>query len=80
MNEQPDRAAVLQLVKRIFANTEVGGTEEERSSLLMQLKQSVPHPQVSDLIFWPDLCGYDRDLTPEEITDIALSYKRQTKD
>ena len=32
------------------------------------LKQNVPDPDVSDLIYW-------NDLTPEEIVDRALRYK-----
>jgi hypothetical protein len=37
---------------------------------LDRLEKSVPHPEVSDLIFWDD-----RNLTAEEIVEEALSYQ-----
>ena len=46
------------------------GTEAEAHSLINKLKSSVPHPEVSDLIFYPK-----REMTAEEIVAEALSYK-----
>ncbi|MBD1262559.1 bacteriocin immunity protein [Maribacter polysiphoniae] len=43
-------------------------TEKEIDQLLDILKQNVPDPEVSDLIYW-------NDLSPEEIIDKALTYK-----
>lgn len=34
------------------------------------VERNVPHPEVSDLIYWND-----EDFTPEQIVDIALAYK-----
>jgi hypothetical protein len=45
----------------------------------LELHQAnVPDPDVSDLIFWPNVYFKDEnapDLTPEQIVDIALSYR-----
>lgn len=45
------------------------GTEEEIDEMIKLLEKNVPDPRVSDLIFW----GEER--TPQEIVEIALSYK-----
>ena len=45
-----------------------GKTEEELARLIEKLEKNVPHPEVSDLIYW-------NDLAPEKIVEIALSYK-----
>jgi hypothetical protein len=45
------------------------GTEEEIDEMIKLLEKNVPDPGVSDLIFW----GEER--TPQEIVEIALSYK-----
>lgn len=78
MPSAPNRDYVLQLIERIRNNSAGGGDDAEANALIDELERNVPHPQVSDLIFWPDLCGYDRDLTTEEIADIALAYQPPT--
>jgi hypothetical protein len=36
----------------------------------------VPRPDASDLIFWPEhATGERRELTAEEVVDLALSYE-----
>lgn len=57
---------LIKLVKELY--NPKGKTEEEENRLLSLLEKNVPHPNVSDLIYWEDL-------TPEEVVDIALSYK-----
>ncbi|MCE4048744.1 hypothetical protein [Bacillus sp. Au-Bac7] len=47
-------------------------SDEEVSEYIDILEKNVPHPAPSDLIFWSD-----KELTPEEIVDIALAYKEQ---
>jgi hypothetical protein len=47
-------------------------SEEERPQLLDLLERSVPHPTVSDLIFYP-VDGVE--LTAAEIVDRALAYE-----
>jgi hypothetical protein len=54
------------------------GTENEIDSWLNDFTQSVPHPNASDLIFYPERSREiegDREITPEEIVNIALDYK-----
>ena len=48
----------------------VDGTETEIDELLQLLERNVPHPEVSDLIFYPD-----REMTAEEVVDRALAHK-----
>lgn len=55
-----------ELVKLVTDIMNAEGTEEEIDSMLDLLCKSVPHPSVSDLIFWND-----EDLSPEE----ALNYQ-----
>ncbi|WP_338139486.1 bacteriocin immunity protein [Paenibacillus thiaminolyticus] len=59
-----------ELVKLVTDIMNAEGTEEEIDSMLDLLCKSVPHPSVSDLIFWND-----EDLSPEEIVDIALTHQ-----
>lgn len=61
------RDELIELVNKIM---EVKGTEEEIDEWLSMVKRNVPHPNVSDLIFWDE-----RELTSIEIVDEALSYK-----
>lgn len=62
-----NREELIELVKQIC---EAEGTEEEIDSMIDLLEQNVPHPEVSDLIFWSN-----EELTAEEIVDRALNYK-----
>lgn len=57
---------LVQLVRKI-ANCE--GTEEEIEEWMDILEENVPHPEISDLIFYPD-----EEMTPEEIVE-KPSYK-----
>ena len=58
----------IELVRKII---ECEGTEEEIDNWLQEVKSSVNHPAVSDLIFYPE----NDDITPEEIVEVALSYQ-----
>lgn len=60
------RDELIELVRKI---SECDGTEDEINSWILLLEESVPHPSVSDLIFYPD-----KPLTPAEIVDEALAY------
>lgn len=60
------REELINLVKELYNSK--GKTEEEENRLLELLEKNVPHPDVSDLIYWEDL-------TPEEVIDKALAYK-----
>ncbi|QUL58186.1 bacteriocin immunity protein [Paenibacillus tritici] len=61
------RQQLIELVTRIV-NAE--GTEAELDQWLEIVVRNVPHPGVSDLIFWNE-----PELTPEEIIDAALVYQ-----
>ena len=59
---------VAQLLDGTFA------TDEAVDEALTFLKARVPHPRMSDLIFWPRT-EFDHDPTADEIVDRALSYR-----
>ena len=59
-----------ELLELITCLMNVEGTENETAYWLELLEQNVPHPNVSDLIYWP-VC----EMTPEEILAEALAYK-----
>ena len=59
---------LVRLVQRIMDHD---GTEEEVNQMMHKLEANVPHPEVSDLIFW----NKDGDLTAEEVVKRALAYK-----
>ena len=61
------REELINLVNRII---ECEGTEEEIDEMIEVVERNVPHPEVSDLIYWND-----EELTPEQIVDKALEYK-----
>ncbi len=59
-----------ELLELITCLMNVEGTEYETAYWLELLEQNVPHPHVSDLIYWAV-----REMTPEEILAEALAYK-----
>ncbi|MEK4043311.1 hypothetical protein NSU18_06575 [Paenibacillus sp. FSL H8-0048] len=61
------RQQLISLVTKIV-NAE--GTEAELDEWMEVVASNVPHPGVSNLIFWNE-----PELTPEEIVDAALSYQ-----
>lgn len=67
MDKVRTKRQLIELVRRIM-NAE--GTEEEQDEMLDLFERSVPHPEISDLIFWDD-----RNLTPEEIVEEVLNYQ-----
>jgi hypothetical protein len=67
-----------QLIKLVADIMNANGTEGEIDSWLDIFMQSVPHPSASDLIFHPDRVSgisLEKELTPEEVVNIALQYK-----
>jgi hypothetical protein len=72
MTTEGERAELVNLVTYLMS---AQGTEEEQSAALKELEARVLHPRVSALIYWPNHEGFDRELTPEEVVDVALSYK-----
>lgn len=66
MSEKPSKEELVRLVERI-QNAE--GTEEEIDAMIEHFQASVPHPTVSDLIYYPD-----EEITAVQIVDVALAY------
>ncbi len=58
---------LVEIVRRLQT---AEGNDAELDALMEKLERSVPHPEVSDLIFY----SY-REMTAEEIVAEALSYK-----
>ena len=75
MNDNLSKNQLLKLVTDII---NANGSESEIDSWISIFKNNVPHPNASDLIFYPDrVSGIEpgQELTPEEVVDIALAYK-----
>lgn len=66
MSDKPTKDELVLLVKKI-QNAE--GTEKEIDNMIDRLQGSVPHPAVTDLIFYPEV-----EMTAEQIVEIALAY------
>ncbi len=62
------RAELITIVQQLLDGE---GDDAQVSSWLQQLRANLPHPAISDLIFYP--VG-DREPTAEEIVDEALAY------
>ncbi|WP_019423951.1 hypothetical protein [Paenibacillus sp. OSY-SE] len=62
-----NREQLIELTAQILA---CEGTEAEIDHKVNQLADNVPHPEVTDLIFWSDE-GY----SAEQIVDMALAYR-----
>ena len=71
-------AELVELARRVM---EADGEEHEVAFWVGMLALNIPDPQVSDLIFWPGEYFGDgnnaRELTPEEVIDIALARPRR---
>ncbi|MFJ5292377.1 bacteriocin immunity protein [Streptomyces sp. NPDC088348] len=61
------RAELVSMVQQL-----IGATlpESEEDALVQELKESVQHPRVTDLIFYSD-----PPLSAEEVVDQALAYR-----
>ncbi|WP_317966763.1 bacteriocin immunity protein [Paenibacillus sp. CCS19] len=66
---KPTKEELIEIVQKIMC---AEGSEEELDSLILLLEQNVPHPNVSDLIFWNE-----EELSAEDVVEQALSYKRE---
>ncbi|SFC85331.1 Colicin immunity protein / pyocin immunity protein [Bacillus sp. 491mf] len=69
MNSKITKEELIKLVEKIC---DPKLTDELGSKYIDILEANVPHPSPSDIIFWDF-----RDLTPEEIVEIALNYKEE---
>ena len=64
-----------ELVRLVTVLMSGAGSEEEQDAALKTLESRVLHPRVSGLMFWPSHEGFDRELSPEEVVDLALAYR-----
>jgi Colicin immunity protein / pyocin immunity protein len=62
-----NKEQAIELVEKIINCV---GTEAEIDEWIDTLSKNVPHPHISDLIFYPD-----RERTPTEVIDIAFAYR-----
>lgn len=62
------RSELIEMVRRLYLGID---TEQEQNLMMKALDENVPHPAISDLIYWPP---EDKELSPEEVIDIALAY------
>jgi hypothetical protein len=60
---------LIELVRKVM---ECEGSEEQIDEWIGVLKNNVPHPSISDLIFYP---SDDVEYTPEKIVNIAVNYQ-----
>ncbi len=68
MPHRRSKSELVELVRRIM---DADGTEREIDDMITALEENVPHPEVTDLIFYPE----EGDPTPEEVVEEALAYK-----
>jgi hypothetical protein len=68
------KAELVALVERLMDGT---ADEPEGERILDQLQENLPHPALSDLIFWPDRApGFPhREPTAEQIVEFASVYQ-----
>ena len=70
------RAELVEITRRVMAGQ---GSENAVSFWLLMLAANLPDPNVSDLIYWPDVYfedGERRELTPEQVVDVASAKRR----
>ena len=72
MSTDEEREELVGLVTYLISGE---GTEEEQDAALKKVKAAVRHPRVADLIYWPRHEGFDRELTPDEVVHVALTYR-----
>ena len=68
MANQLSKSELVVLVRRIMA---ADGSETELDHMLALLSANVPHPAVSDLIYYPK----GSMLSPEQVVELALAYQ-----
>jgi hypothetical protein len=67
MSSKLSREELITLVDKLLR---AEGSEEEQAQWLRTVEENVPHPEVSDLIYHPEV-----PLTSTEIVEIALNYR-----
>lgn len=72
MDDKLTREQLIELVERI---RDPNSDDDEISAWLVLFSRNVPHPAVSNLIFWSHLYGLGDNPRAEEVVDAALSYE-----
>lgn len=68
MESKLSRVELIELVRRVMSADD---TEEDIQQMLSTVEANVPHPEVSNLIFYPN----SDDPTPEQVVEEALAYR-----
>ncbi len=63
------KAEYVEIVERLK------NADDNAKFYLDLLERNLPHPRISDLIYWPENEGLTDDSTSEEIVDKAMNYK-----
>jgi hypothetical protein len=64
------RDQVKNLIDLLFDHS--AHTEHQRDLLLGIFDANCQHPGGSDVIYWPNLAGFHRDLAPDEVLKVAM--------
>ena len=64
----PDKLSKQELVVLVSRIIDADGTEDEISEMISIVESNVPHPSITDLIYYSD-----EDLTPSHVVEIALA-------
>lgn len=67
MSQQLTKQQLVVLVQRLM---KADGTEEELDQIEGLVRSNVPHPAISDLIYYPKV-----EMTAEAIVEAALNYQ-----
>ncbi len=73
LKNPPAELAREQMRLLVWALMNAESTSEEEDQLLLNLFcDYCKHPAASDLIFWPNHAGFDRELECEEVVRLAM--------
>ncbi len=70
--DPPEKLSRDQMKNLIDVLLEVDYTEREGDLLIGVFCDYCKHPGGSDVIYWPNLAGFDRELEPAEILKVAM--------
>lgn len=71
----PRRIADITKAELVEIVTRIVNADDHSKFYLELLERNLPHPRISNLIYWPEKEGLTQDSTPEEIVNKAMSYK-----
>ena len=68
----PEELSRDQMKNLIDVLVEADHNQREGDLLVGVFSNHCKHPGRSDVIFWPDVAGFDRELEPDEILKVAM--------